>query len=192
VTLLLRCIDLRQEAARHLDEGALVETAFHKFPAVFAFSERPEFPDVGLVRQAIRDAQALGYLNDNLELTGSGKNHLQAGSAVEMRLDPTAAFSAGSLKFADRIEKTAGYQLFTANGTLIGTKGDELFRMLRVLPTTDPQPLVNALLARRKDLLRIDKGQVADYLMKLAERYHPEVVELLNPDEATLGPREAD
>ncbi len=71
--LVLLCIAARDAEGRVTDEGALVETAFHKFPAVFAYAPRPEFPDVETVRAAVSEARASGLIGSRFELTDAGK-----------------------------------------------------------------------------------------------------------------------
>jgi hypothetical protein len=46
--------------------------------------------------------------------------------------------------------------------------------VLRVAPTTDPKPVAQALLGRSRDLRRIDRGDLADYLFDVAEHHNPE------------------
>lgn len=179
-TLVVTCAALRSRADRQVDEGWLTETAFHTFPAVFAYSERPEWPDVERVRAAIRQARAAGLLDAGLQVTEAG--HRLVGDptySLDAKLDPSSSFRAGTVRFAARIEDTEGYRCWIEHRTLALTKPDELYRMLRVPPTTDPQPLVDALTVRLRDLRRVDKANVADYLMKLAETYNQDVFTIL-------------
>ncbi len=68
--LLALWIKARRDEQRHVDEGALVETAFHKFPAAFAYRERPEFPDTARIKNGDgRRASATGLITWDLELT---------------------------------------------------------------------------------------------------------------------------
>jgi hypothetical protein len=185
VTLMVTCIHLRQEADRHLDEGALVETAFHRFPAVFAYSDRPEWPDIQRAREAIATATERGLISSNFALTEEGRSIVaHPEQRIDARLDPSAAFAApGTLRFADRVEKSDGYVGWVDDRSLARTKRDELFRMLRVPPTTDAKPIADSLLARRRDLFRVDKGALAEYLLRVAEKWNPEAAVLLDAAE---------
>lgn len=175
VTLMVTCIHLRQEADRHLDEGALIETAFHRFPAAFAYPERPEWPDIQRCREAIGAARERGLINSSFALTERGRALVGSQEQqVGARLDPSATFAApGTLRFADRVEKSDGYVGWTQDRSLARTKRDELFRILRVPPTTDAVPIADALSARRRDLFRVDKGALAEYLLRVAEKWNP-------------------
>jgi hypothetical protein len=181
VSLMVTCIHLRQEADRHLDEGALVETAFHRFPAVFAYSQRPEWPDIQRAREAISTARDRGLISSSLALTEKGRALVgRPDQQIGTRLDPSAPFAApGTLRFAERVEKSEGYIGWMENRSLARTKRDELFRILRVPPTTDAKPVADALAARRRDLFRVDKGALADYLLRIAERWNPEAAAVL-------------
>jgi len=60
---------------------------------------------------------------------------------IDARLDPSAAFAApGTLRFADRVEKSDGYVGWVDDRSLARTKRDELFRMLRVPRRRTPSP----------------------------------------------------
>jgi hypothetical protein len=178
--LIALCVGLRDDLGWSTDEGALVELAFHKFPERFSYAERPEFPDVGLIRAAVQTAQREGLIDPHYRLTERGRLAVTAERGkVDVRVDMTESHKAGDLKFADRIERTPGYQAYAEHGTLVPTKPDELFRALRVAPTTNPRPVANALTARVAALRRIDKAQVASYLVALAREHNPEVAEIL-------------
>jgi hypothetical protein len=180
LALIALCAELRAEDGRHLDEGALVELAFHKFPSRFAYRDRPEFPDVGLIRQAISEAVAEGLLTPELSVTDRVRGDVdQWRKAVGLRLDASTAHATGDLKFAARIERSPAFTAFAEHGTLVRTKPDELFRMLRVPPTTDPKPVLDVLSSRLQALQRVDKGLVATYLTEVAKRHNPEVADLL-------------
>lgn len=180
------CVGLRGD--RPTDEGALVEMAFHRFPAVFAYRERPEFPDIGLIRGAIAEAQKRGLVDRQLQLTTAGQVGVDRHSEfVNLRADRSESFKTGSFKSATRIEESAGYAAFRATGTLLATKGDELYRLLRVPPTPDPRPLVSALEARAQELRRIDKGELVNYLIAVARRHNPELLSLLSPELLLAG-----
>ena len=137
--LVALCVGLREQGGRDLDEGALVELAFHKFPSRFSFGPRPEFPDTTRIHRGIQDAQRDDLLNSDLTLTENGrKRTAEWGDQLRLGLDRSTAHASGDLKFAARIEQSPGYIAFADSGTLVRTKPDELFRMLRVPPTTDP------------------------------------------------------
>lgn len=175
--LIALCVGLRDADNRHLDEGVIVELAFHKFPARFAYSERREFPDTERVRSALSEARREGFVDDGFGLTAKGREALEEWQEkLDVRLDPSQAHEAGDLRFAARVERTAGFQAYSQNGTLVRTKPDELFRALRVPPTTDPEPVATALASRVGAMRRIDKGEVAEYLLKIAQRHNAEVV----------------
>lgn len=178
------CVVLREKGGRALDEGALVELAFHKFPAHFAYEERREFPDTERVRTAVRAAIGENLITQELELTEVGRG--VAGElleALKIRQDGSQAQGAGDFRFAERIEATASYTAFLDHGTLAQSKADELFRALRVPPTTDPRPVATTLKSRIAAMQRIDKGEVAGYLTALACRHNAEVAALLNESE---------
>jgi hypothetical protein len=178
--LIVLCVALREESSRHLDEGAIVELAFHKFPSRFAYEARPEFPDVGRVRAAIADARADGLLDGALALTHEGRSRAEIWrGSLHVRLDASRAHAAGDLKFAARIEASPGFQAYAENRTVVRTKPDELFRMLRVPPTTDPKPVGEALKTRLRALRRVDKGDIADYLVEVAQKHNPDVASFL-------------
>jgi hypothetical protein len=176
--LIVLCVGLREESGRHLDEGSLTELAFHKFPSRFAYAERPEFPDVQKVREAVAAAIAEGLLTPEMGLTEAGRARLEEwGRALELRIDASTAHAAGDLKFAARIERSPGYQAYTESGSLVRAKPDELFRMLRVPPTVNPEPVAEVLQRRLRALARVDKGKVGAYLIEVARRHNPEVAE---------------
>jgi hypothetical protein len=173
--LLAVSIKARRDESRHVDEGALVETAFHKFPAAFAYRERPEFPDIARVKDAIAGAIRDGMITRDFELTAAGRAEVEGHSnLIDLRIDASESHKTGAFKLAERIATTAGFEHYRATGTLTATKADELFRVLRVAPTTDPRPVVQALIARSRDLRRIDRGDLADYLFQVAEHHNPE------------------
>jgi hypothetical protein len=187
-TLIALCIRMRRDDQRHVDEGALVETAFHKFPAAFAYAERPEFPDTGRIKTGLVEAIQRGLVTKGLELTGDGRDEIERhANLIELRLDASESHKTGAFKLAERIAATPGYEQYRATRTLSATKADELFRALRVAPTTDPRPVAQALVARSRDLRRIDKGEIAEYLYRLAERHNPEVVALVANDDARVA-----
>jgi hypothetical protein len=178
--LIALCVGLRENEGRQIDESVLVELAFHKFPERFAYGERPEFPDVGRIRAAIRVAQDEGLIDANYQMTDEGQEVvIQQRQRVELRADVSEGYKTGDLKLADRIEQSSAYRVYAEHGTLIATKPDELFRALRVPPTTNPHPVANALMARMRALRRVDKGQVAEYLLSVAEEHNPDVAELV-------------
>jgi len=192
VALVLACIELRQSENRAIDEGAIVETAFHKFPARFAYEHRPEFPDVERIRRALNEARQRGLVGTNLVPTREGRQaieHLK--TREQLSLDASGSHSAGLLKFADRIEKSAGYAAYRDSGTLVATKPDEVFRILRVPPTTDPRPVASVLVTKTRDLRRIDKGDLAEYLLAVARKHNPSVADIVSATaispEITLG-----
>jgi hypothetical protein len=188
-SLIALCIALREDQGRSVDEGALVELAFHKFPERFAYQERPEFPDVGRIRAATDQALEAGLIDKHYRLTKEGRNLVtEDQEKLDLRADVSEAHKAGDLKAADRIERSVGFQAYAEHGTLAATKGDELFRALRIPPTANPHPIANALMRRTQALRRIDKGDVADYLMALAEKHNPEVAELVEEGEPEPQP----
>ena len=71
---------------------------------------------------------------------------------------------------------------------MAATKGDELFRALRLPPTTDTRRIASALRTRAKELQRIDKGEIVTYLLKVAEEHNPEVLPLLEDGDLPGGP----
>ena len=167
------------------DEGALVETAFHKFPAVFAYAPRPEFPDVETVRAAVSEARASGLIGSRFELTDAGKRMVnEHGSSLALSIDASESYKTGAFRFAQRLDISPAYQRFRATGSVSDTKGDELFRALRLPATTDARRIANALQSRSRELRRIDRGDLADYLLFVAEKHNPEVIPLLDGDAA--------
>lgn len=178
------CIGARGDEGRPTDEGALVEAAFHKFPAVFAYRRRPEFPDVATIVSAVTEARVRGLITDDFALTEAGRREIKRHRAtLDVRLDASESHKTGVFKLADRIESSPSYKAYRENGTLALTKADELFRALRLPPTTDPRPVATALLGRTKDLRRVDKVELVEYLLKVAKVHNPEVVALVQEDE---------
>jgi hypothetical protein len=187
-TLVALSIRMRRDEQRHVDEGALVETAFHKFPAAFAYAERPEFPDTARIKKGLVEAIERGMITQGLELTPAGRADIERHQdLIEVRLDTSESHKTGAFKLAERIAATAGYQQYRAAKTLSATKADELFRALRVAPTTDPRPVAQALVARSRDLRRIDKGEIAEYLFNVAQRHNPEVFALVADDDLPVA-----
>lgn len=175
--LITLCVALRIDDGRHVDEGALVELAFHKFAGRFAYKLRPEFPDIEAIRAGIMAAQQDGLLGDRLTLTAAGRKLVaEWQSKLEISLDSSQSHAAGDLVFAERIEKLPGYQAFTKQGTLVLTKPDELYRALRLPPTVDPNPVANALVSRIRALRRLDRDAAASYLIETAREHNPEVL----------------
>jgi hypothetical protein len=173
--LLAVSVKARRDENRHVDEGTLVETAFHKFPAAFAYRERPEFPDTARIKDAIAGATRQGLITQDFTLTAAGRAEVEKrGNLIDLRIDASESHKTGAFKLAERIAATAGFEHYGATGTLTATKADELFRVLRVAPTTDPRPVAQALIARSRDLRRIDRGDLADYLFQVAEQHNPE------------------
>ncbi len=175
--LIALCVGLRVDDGRHVDEGVLVELAFHKFASRFAYKMRPEFPDVERVRGGILAAREQGLLDDGLRLTKAGQELVATWQPkLDVRLDASQSHAAGDLVFADRIEKLAGYQGFAEQGTLVLSKPDELFRALRVPPTVDLDPVASALVSRVRALRRVDRGGPAEYLIEVARKHNPDVL----------------
>jgi hypothetical protein len=178
------CVGLRERGGREIDEGALVELAFHRFPDRFAYSERPEFPDLEGIRKAIGAARDEGLLGSGFSLTERGREVADDGvPRRDIGVESSHAPAPGELRFAARIESSAPYRAYAENGTLATTKPDELYRALRVPPTADPKPVVYALRARVKGLRRIDKGEVAKYLLDVAARHNPDAFEQVQDEQ---------
>jgi hypothetical protein len=178
---LATCVRMREQIDRSVDEGALVELAFHRFPDRFAYTERPEFPDVERIRLSIRSAQSEGLLDGNLRLTDAGRQAIADDfAATEVRADESRAQEVGDIRFAARIERSPAYLAYAEQGTLVKAKPDELFRALRIPPTTDPKPVADALRSRVQAFRRIDKGEVADYLLEVAARHNEDAFKLLD------------
>lgn len=187
--LVTLCVELREEGGRHLDEGALVELAFHKFPSRFSFGPRPEFPDTSRIHRGIEDAERADLLNSDLTMTANGRKRIaEWRDQLRLGLDRSTAHASGDLKFAVRIEQSPGYVAYADNGTLVRTKPDELFRMLRVPPTTNPKPVADVLRTRLRALARIDKAEVGTYLLEVARRHNADVAALLNAEAADSIP----
>lgn len=185
--LVVICIGARHDENRSTDEGALVEATFHKFPAVFAYRPRPEFPDVETIKSAVGSAKARGLIADDYELTESGMGEYERyREALEVRVDASESYKTGALKLAGRIEVSAPFQQYRQTGTLTLTKGDELYRALRLPPTADPRPVAAALVARAQELRRVDKGELVEYLLRVAELHNPEVLELVSSEESLV------
>jgi hypothetical protein len=183
--LVALCVGLREQSGRHLDEGALVELAFHKFPSRFSFGPRPEFPDTSRIHRGMEDAERDGLLNTDLTLTAHGRKRVtEWGEQLRLGLDRSTAHASGDLKFASRIEQSPGYVAYSDSGTLVRTKPDELFRMLRVPPTTDPRPVADVLRTRLRALARIDKAEVGTYLLEVARRHNADVAALIDSETA--------
>lgn len=182
------CVGMREQVGRGVDEGALVELAFHRFPDRFAYEQRREFPDLERIRAAIREAHEQGLLGAGLSLTEAGR--VAAAEVVgdrDIRADASQAQEVGDLRSAGRVERSAAYQAYAENGTLIKTKPDELFRALRIPPTTDPRPIAEALRARVAAFRRIDKGEIGDYLLAVAARHNQDAFNLIRDDESPSG-----
>jgi hypothetical protein len=189
--LVALCVSLREDGGRQLDEGSLVELAFHKFPSRFSFTPRPEFPDTSRIHKGIEEAVSDGLLDRSLVLTGAGRRSVaEWGEQLRLGLDRSTAHASGDLKFAARIEASPGYTAFADSGTLVRTKPDELFRMLRVPPTTNPKPVADVLRTRLLALARIDKGEVGAYLLEVARRHNIDVAALIDADDTTPNPSE--
>lgn len=173
--LLAVSVKVRRDEDRHVDEGALVETAFHKFPAAFAYRERPEFPDIARIKGAVAIAVSTGLITGAFELTPAGRAEVETHSnLIDLRIDVSESHKTGAFKLAERIAATGGFKRYRTTGTLTATKADELFRVLRIAPTTDPRPVAQALIARSRDLRRIDRGDLAEYLLRVAEHHNAE------------------
>jgi hypothetical protein len=184
--LVTLCVGLREDGGRQLDEGSLVELAFHKFPSRFSFPPRPEFPDTSRIHSGIQDAIGDGLLDADLALSSNGRRGVAEWSdQLRLGLDRSTAHASGDLKFAARIEASPGYVAYAESQTLVRTKPDELFRMLRVPPTTNPKPVADVLRARLRALARIDKGEVGSYLVEVARRHNSDVAALIDADVAT-------
>jgi hypothetical protein len=178
------CVRIREQIGRDVDEGALVEVAFHRFPGRFAYEQRREFPDLARIRTAIGEAQGEGYMDEGLRLTDAGRSAVAEGiEDGELRADASQAPAVGELRLAARIEGGEAYAAYAENGTLVKTKPDELYRALRIPPTTDPRPVAQALRARIRALRRIDKGEVVDYLLAIAARHNEDALDLLREEE---------
>jgi hypothetical protein len=191
--LVLLCIAAREAEARVTDEGALVETAFHKFPAAFAYAPRPEFPNVEAVREAVAKARADGLLGDRFELTPAGRATVdEQGASLAVRIDASESYKTGAFRLAERIDRSPAYLRYREDGSLSMTKGDELFRALRLPATTDAGRIASALQTRSKELRRIDRGDLVAYLLRVAEKHNPEAIPLLDGDlaEAAAEPKE--
>ncbi len=174
------CIGLRSDNGGRLDEGALVELAFHRFPDHFAYSERPEFPDLQRIRNALGEAREQGLVDKGFGLTEKGRSLADDGVARrDISLATSNAPTPGELRGANRIEKTEAFRAFTENGTLVKAKSDELYRALRVPPSADPKPLAEALRSRVRGLRRIDKGEIAAYLIAVAAKHNADALELV-------------
>jgi hypothetical protein len=179
------CVRIREQIGRDVDEGALVEVAFHRFPGRFAYERRPEFPDLARIRAAIDAARREGYLDADLLLTDEGRGAVAEGIGDgTLRADASQAAPVGELRLAARIEGGEAYAAYAENGTLVKVKPDELYRALRIPPTTDPRPVARSLRARVRALRRIDKGEVADYLLAVAARHNADALDLVREQEA--------
>jgi len=187
--LVALCAGLREEGGRQLDEGSIVELAFHKFPSRFSYGPRPEFPDTRRIHAGIEVAQRDGLLREDLSLTPGGRKQVSVWlQDLRIGLDRSTAHESGDLKFAARIARSPGYKAYAASGTLIRTKPDELFRMLRVPPTTDPRPVADVLRTRLRALARIDRSEIGSYLMEVARHHNSEVAALIDENGAASPP----
>jgi len=177
------CVAVRAQSGQRLDEGGLVELAFHRFPDHFAYSERPEFPDLERIRKAVQAARAEGLIDKGFALTEKGRAVADDGiTRGDINLASSHAPTPGELRAADRIERAEAYQAYSQNGTLVKAKPDELYRALRVPPTADPKPVADALCSRVRGLRRINKSEVADYLIAVAAKHNPDALELVKDE----------
>lgn len=187
------CVGVREQSGQQLDEGGLVELAFHRFPDHFAYSERPEFPDLERIRKAVATAGEEGLIDRGFVLTEKGRTVANDGvTRGDISVSSSHAPTPGELRAADRIEKADAYQAYLENGTLVKVKPDELYRALRVPPTVDPKPVAEALRSRVRGLRRINKGEVADYLIAIAAKHNRDALELVkgefeDEEATTLG-----
>ncbi len=178
------CLGARQAEGRITDEGSLLEAAFHMFPAAFAYKYRSEFPDPEAVRAGLARARAHGLVGEDLTLTDLGRREIgRLSVALTVRTDPSTSHSTGAFRVAERIRSTPGYAAFERSGSVAATKGDELFRALRVPPTTDSARIAASLLAHSRELRRIDQGKVVEYLLNLAALHNPDVLPLISAEE---------
>ena len=176
------------------DEGAIVETAFHKFPAVFAYAPRPEFPDVEAVRVAVAEARANGLLGPKLRVA------TEAGRALVDEHAPSLEASASTrpraTKPAPSASRSASRPRRRTPKTSPGdrpARGHEGRRAVPGPPAAGDDghapDCVCARVARTKELRRIDRGDLVDYLLHVAEKHNPDVIPLLDGDLAE-APRE--
>ncbi len=171
---------------RHVDEPTLVELAFHKFPEAGSLTRSaPSSPDTQRVREAITGAIDAQLVTPELGLTKRGRGP-RGRVAAEMERPDRLVVSVRRRRAESRGPHRAvrRLQALQGRGTLATTKADELNRMLRVPQAADPTPLVTALLSRARSLRRVDKGEVLEYLLALAQRNNPEVLELAAPARA--------
>lgn len=177
------CIGVREQSGQQLDEGGLVELAFHRFPDHFAYSERPEFPDLERIRSAVAAGRNEGLINSALALTEKGRAVADDGvPRGDISVASSHAPTPGELRAADRIERADAYRAYVDNGTLVKVKPDELYRALRVPPTADPKPVAEALRSRVRGLRRINKGEVANYLIAVAGKHNRDALELIKDE----------
>lgn len=177
------CIGVREQSGQQLDEGGLVELAFHRFPDHFAYSERPEFPDLERIRSAVAAGRNEGLINSALALTEKGRAVADDGvPRGDISVASSHAPTPGELRAADRIERADAYRAYVDNGTLVKVKPDELYRALRVPPTADPKPIAEALRSRVRGLRRINKGEVANYLIAVADKHNRDALELIKDE----------
>lgn len=177
------CLAARQDDGRTTDEGLLVETAFHKFPDVFAYRHRPEFPDVGAIRSALNAASARG-LSEGYALTPRGRLELEEYQGLAtLRIDSSTSYKTGAFRLADRLGSSPAYLVYRDTGSLSATKGDELFRALRLPPTTDVHKIATALVNYARELRRIDRGELVEYLFRVAARHNSAVLPLIAIEE---------
>ena len=79
-----------------------------------------------------------GLLSDDLALTKAGRREVDKHRArLEVRVDSSESYRTGAIRLAGRIETSPAYQSYCETGSLATTKGDELFRALRLPPTTE-------------------------------------------------------
>jgi hypothetical protein len=182
--LIVACIDASSEA---VDEGSVVELAFHRFPQRFAYRLRPEFPDIAVIKAAINQAHQSGWLQD-WRVTAAGRVRAAAvGERVKVTRTGADRVQVGTLRTAASIESTDGFRAYRDGGGLQATKPDELYRLLRVPPTTDPQPVVRALITRGNSLRRVGRGDLALYLFEVARRHNPDVAALATEEGDDVG-----
>ncbi|MCL6537005.1 MAG: hypothetical protein K6T28_00170 [Acidothermus sp.] len=108
----------------------------------------------------------------------------QRPAKLAVQVDASESYKTGAFRLAQRIENSPAYLTYLETGSVAATKGDELFRALRLPPTTDARRIASALDARTKELRRIDKGEVVEYLLKVAELRNPEVLPFVSEEEA--------
>src|SRR5207244_3827137 len=137
----------RQGSSRRSKRGALDAGRSGVVRARVAFGALER---AGIDSTAIEAARRLAPLPETYAQTG--EQVASDEDAAALRIDQSEGPKVGALKSAARIEATAGYREFLETSSLSATKADELFRLLRVPPTTDPRPLAAALRARADEL----------------------------------------